>query len=82
MLESKLSSPLEQAIGGEALERYERALSAPEAGRTERDHRPRGAGLHLRGAGGGARQTHAEAARKAAQRALVRLVEEMDRGQK
>ena len=73
-------SPLDHAIGTEAVERYERALArlSPEeqeaiVGRVELgytyDELARALG-----------KPTAEAARKAAQRALVRLVEEMERG--
>jgi RNA polymerase sigma-70 factor (ECF subfamily) len=74
-------SPLEQAIGREAVERYERALQRlrPEEreaiiGRIEMGHSYE----ELAEALG---KPTADAARKAAQRALVRLVEEMKRGE-
>ena len=72
-------SPLEEAIGVEAVERYERALA-----RLKPDDRDAIIGRiemgytyeELAEALG---KPSSEAARKAAQRALVRLVEEMDR---
>jgi RNA polymerase sigma factor (sigma-70 family) len=74
------SSPLEQAIGQEAVERYERALERL----TPQDREAIIARVEL----GYSYEELAEAlgkptpdaARKAAQRALVRLVEEMKRG--
>lgn len=81
-LESKLSSPLEQAIGQEALDRYDRALQRlrPEEqnaviGRVE-------LGYTYEELAEALDKPSAEAARKAAQRALVRLAEEMERGRK
>ncbi|HET9261712.1 MAG TPA: sigma-70 family RNA polymerase sigma factor [Vicinamibacterales bacterium] len=72
-------SPLEQAIGSEAIERYERALGRlrPEeqealVGRIEMGYDY----AELAQALG---KPTADAARKAAERALVRLVEEMER---
>lgn len=72
-------SPLEQAIGAEALERYERALSGlrPEeqdaiVGRIELGYTYEELAESLG-------KPTPDAARKAAQRALVRLVEEMGR---
>jgi RNA polymerase sigma-70 factor, ECF subfamily len=80
MLEADDDSPLEQAIGRETVERYEEALQRlrPE----ERE------AIILRVEMGYSYEDMAEslgkptpdAARKAAQRALVRLVEEMKRG--
>jgi RNA polymerase sigma-70 factor, ECF subfamily len=74
-------SPLEQAIGREAVERYERALQRlrPEEreaiiGRIEMGHSYEELAEVLG-------KPTADAARKAAQRALVRLVEEMKRGE-
>ncbi len=73
-------SPLEEAIGREAVERYERALQRlrPEEreaiiARVEMDYSYE----ELAGALG---KPTPDAARKAAQRALVRLAEEMKRG--
>ncbi len=73
-------SPLEEAIGHEAVERYERALQRlrPEEreaiiARVEMDYSYE----ELAGALG---KPTPDAARKAAQRALVRLAEEMKRG--
>jgi RNA polymerase sigma factor (sigma-70 family) len=75
-------SPLEQAIGGEALERYERALARLSAneqdvivGRVELGYTYEELAQALG-------KPTADAARKAAQRALVRLLEEMERGNK
>jgi RNA polymerase sigma-70 factor (ECF subfamily) len=72
-------SPLEQAIGGEAVDRYERALARLRAedreaiiGRIEMGYTYDELAEALGKPSG-------EAARKAAQRALVRLVEEMQR---
>lgn len=73
-------SPLEQAIGAEAVDRYEQALSRlrPEEqeaimGRVELGYTYEELAQVLG-------KPTPEAARKAAQRALVRLVQEMDRG--
>jgi RNA polymerase sigma-70 factor, ECF subfamily len=73
-------SPLEQAIGNQALERYEGALSRlrPEEqdaiiGRVEFGYTYEELARALG-------KPTPDAARKAAQRALVRLVEEMERG--
>jgi RNA polymerase sigma-70 factor (ECF subfamily) len=73
-------SPLEQAIGTEAIERYESALARlrPEEqdaiiGRIELGYTYEELARALG-------KPTADAARKAAQRALVRLVEEMQRG--
>ncbi len=72
-------SPLEQAIGSETVERYERALSRLRAeeqdviiGRVE-------LGYTYEELAEAVGRPTADAARKAAQRALVRLVEEMQR---
>jgi RNA polymerase sigma factor (sigma-70 family) len=76
----RAASPLEQAIGREAVETYERALERlkPEereaiVGRLE-------LGYSYEELAGTLDKPSAEAARKAAQRALVRLAEEMKRG--
>jgi RNA polymerase sigma factor (sigma-70 family) len=81
-LASQLSSPLEQAIGQEALDRYDRALQRlkPEEqnavlGRVE-------LGYTYEELAEALDKPSPEAARKAAQRALVRLAQEMERGQK
>ena len=73
-------SPLEQAIGSEAVERYEVALARlkPEerdtlVGRIELGYSYEELARELG-------KPTAEAARKAAKRALIRLVEEMERG--
>lgn len=78
-LESHLS-PLEQAIGSEAIDRYETALARlrPEdretlIGRVE-------LGYTYEELAEALGKPTADAARKAAQRALIRLVEEMERG--
>ena len=74
-------SPLEDAIGSEAVESYERALERlrPEEreaiiGRVE-------LGLSYDDLAQALGKTSSEAARKAAQRALLRLAEEMQRGE-
>jgi RNA polymerase sigma factor (sigma-70 family) len=80
MLEAGADSPLEQAIGRETVERYEEALQ-----RLKPEERE---AIILRVEMGYSYEDMAEtlgkptpdAARKAAQRALVRLVEEMKRG--
>jgi RNA polymerase sigma-70 factor (ECF subfamily) len=73
-------SPLEQAIGNEAIERYERALARlrPEdqdsiIGRVE-------LGYTYEELAEALSKPSPDAARKAAQRALIRLAEEMERG--
>ena len=78
-LESHLS-PLEQAIGSEAIDRYETALARlmPEdretlIGRVE-------LGYTYEELAEALGKPTADAARKTAQRALIRLVEEMERG--
>ena len=79
-LEAESLSPLEQAIGSEAIERYEAALSRlrPEEqetliGRIELGYTYEELAQALG-------KPTPDAARKAAQRALIRLVEEMARG--
>ena len=79
-LEGRARTPLEQAIGHEAVERYERALQRlkPEereliVARVEMDYTYE----ELAQVTG---KPTADAARKAARRALVRLAEEMKRG--
>ena len=74
-----VESPLEQAIGREALERYERALQrlTPEERETIIARVEMGCSYdQIAGAMG---KPTAEAARKAARRALIRLAEEMER---
>jgi DNA-directed RNA polymerase specialized sigma subunit, sigma24 homolog len=78
-LEADGQSPLEQAIGNEAIERYERALSSlrPDEqdaiiGRVEFGYTYEELARELG-------KPTPDAARKAAQRALVRLIEEMAR---
>lgn len=77
---ASLPSPLEQAIGNEALDRYETALQRlrPEdqdaiIGRVELGYTYDELARELG-------KPTADAARKAAQRAMVRLIEEMERG--
>ena len=79
-LEADTLSPLEQAIGTEAIERYEQALARlrPEdqeviTGRVELGYTYDELAEVLG-------KPTAEAARKAAERALIRLVKEMERG--
>jgi DNA-directed RNA polymerase specialized sigma24 family protein len=78
-LEDSSPSPLENAIGAEALERYERALAQLEAedqdliiGKVELGFTNEELATALG-------KPTADAARKAAQRALVRLAEAMSR---
>lgn len=73
-------SPLEQAIGRENLERYEVALS--ELRQEEREAiigRIEMGGIQLPGARRALGKPSADAARKATQRALIRLAEELRR---
>jgi RNA polymerase sigma factor (sigma-70 family) len=74
-------SPLEEAIGNEALERYERALARlrPEEQDVIIARVELGFGNEELATALG--KPSADAARKAAQRALVRLAEEMSRGE-
>ena len=72
-------SPLEHAIGGEALERYERALARLSAAEQEAIVGRVELGLTYEELAESMGKPSSEAARKAAQRALVRLVEEMER---
>ncbi len=72
-------SPLEQAIGGEALDRYERALARLTEGEREAIIGRLEMGYTYEELAEALGKPTADAARKAAQRALVRLVEEMDR---
>ena len=71
-------SPLEQAIGGEAVDRYERALARLKPGEREAIIGRIEMGYTYEELGAALGKPTADAARKAAQRALVRLVEEMD----
>ncbi len=72
-------SPLEQAIGQEALERYERALNRLKAEDQEAIISRIEIGCSYQELAEALNKPTAEAARKAAQRALVRLAEEMKR---
>jgi RNA polymerase sigma factor (sigma-70 family) len=72
-------SPLEQAIGGEAVERYERALAALRAEEREAIIARVEMGCTYEEMAEALGKPSAEAARKAAQRALVRLAAEMNR---
>lgn len=71
-------SPLEQAIGGEAVDRYERALARLKPGEREAIIGRVEMGYTYEELGTALGKPTPDAARKAAQRALVRLVEEMD----
>jgi RNA polymerase sigma-70 factor, ECF subfamily len=72
-------SPLEQAIGTETVDRYERALSRLKDTEREAIIGRLEMGYTYEELAEALGKPTAEAARKAAQRALVRLVEEMDR---
>jgi RNA polymerase sigma-70 factor (ECF subfamily) len=72
-------SPLEQAIGGEAIDRYERALARLKDGEREVIIGRVELGYSFEELADALGKPSADAARKSAQRALVRLVEEMDR---
>jgi RNA polymerase sigma factor (sigma-70 family) len=72
-------SPLEQAIGGEALDRYERALARLTEAERETIIGRIEMGYTYDELAEALGKPSGEAARKAAQRALVRLVEEMER---
>ena len=73
-------SPLEQAIGREAVERYERALARLTAEEREAIIARVEMGYSYEELAEALGKPTPDAARKAAQRALVRLVEEMRRG--
>jgi RNA polymerase sigma factor (sigma-70 family) len=75
-----VESPLEQAIGREAVECYERALQRLTAGEREAIIGRVEMGYSYEEMAEALGKPTADAARKAAQRALVRLVEEMKRG--
>jgi RNA polymerase sigma factor (sigma-70 family) len=77
--EDRAASPLEQAIGQEAIERYERALARlrPEEQEAVIGRVEMGYGYDELAEALG--KPTADAARKAAERALVRLAEEMTR---
>jgi RNA polymerase sigma-70 factor (ECF subfamily) len=71
-------SPLEQAIGSQALERYERALARLRPEEQETLVARLEMGCTYQEVAESLGKPSAEAARKAAQRALVRLIAEMD----
>jgi RNA polymerase sigma-70 factor (ECF subfamily) len=71
-------SPLEQAIGSEAIDRYERALQRLKEAEREAIIGRLEMGYTYEELAEALGKPTADAARKAAQRALVRLVEEMD----
>lgn len=73
-------SPLEQAIGVEAVERYERALARLKASEREALIGRIELGYTYEELAQALGKPTADAARKAAQRALIRLLQEMDRG--
>jgi RNA polymerase sigma-70 factor (ECF subfamily) len=73
-------SPLEQAIGQEAVDRYERALERLKPEEREAIIARVEMGYSYQELAEVLDKPSAEAARKAAQRALVRLAEEMKRG--
>jgi RNA polymerase sigma-70 factor (ECF subfamily) len=72
-------SPLEQAIGREGVERYERALQQLNAGDREAIVGRLELGYSYEELAGALGKPSAEAARKAAQRALLKLAEELRR---
>ena len=72
-------SPLEQAIGGEAIDRYERALARLKPAEREAIIGRIEMGYSYEELGAALGKPTPDAARKAAQRALLRLVEEMER---
>jgi RNA polymerase sigma-70 factor (ECF subfamily) len=73
-------SPLEEAIGQQALDKYERALERLRPGEREAIIARAELGLSYEELAVALGKPTADAARKAAQRALIRLAEEMDRG--
>jgi RNA polymerase sigma factor (sigma-70 family) len=73
------ASPLEQAIGREAVDRYERALATLPPGEREAIIGRVEMGYTYQELADALGKPSAEAARKAAERALVRLAEEMRR---
>ena len=75
-------SPLEQAIGNEAVERYDRALGRLRAEEREVVIARIEMGYTFQELAGVLGKPSAEAARKAAHRAIVRLAEEMQRAAK
>jgi RNA polymerase sigma factor (sigma-70 family) len=72
-------SPLEQAIGGEAVDRYERALARLKEGEREAIIGRIEMGYTYEELAEALGKPTGDAARKAAHRALIRLVEEMER---
>jgi RNA polymerase sigma-70 factor (ECF subfamily) len=72
-------SPLEEAIGREAVERYERALARLKPEERETIIAKVELGYSYDELAEALGKTTSDAARKAAQRALVRLAEEMKR---
>ena len=72
-------SPLEQAIGSEALDRYERALARLSEGEREAIVGRLEMGYTYEELADALGKPTADAARKAAERALLRLIEEMGR---
>jgi RNA polymerase sigma-70 factor (ECF subfamily) len=78
--DDRVESPLEQAIGREAVERYEQALGRLKAEEREAIIARVEMGYTYEDLAEALGKPTADAARKAAQRALVRLAEEMKRG--
>jgi RNA polymerase sigma-70 factor, ECF subfamily len=78
--EDPAPSPLEAAIGQQALDRYEQALECLRPADREAIIARVEMGLSYEELAAALGKPTAEAARKAAQRALIRLAEEMDRG--
>jgi RNA polymerase sigma-70 factor, ECF subfamily len=74
------TSPLEQAIGQEAVDRYDRALERLQPGDREAIIGRVELGYSYEELAEALGKPTADAARKAAQRALLRLAEEMNRG--
>ena len=72
-------SPLEEAIGGQALDAYERALERLRPEEREAIVARVEMGLSYEELAASLQKPSADAARKFAQRALIRLAEEMDR---
>jgi RNA polymerase sigma-70 factor (ECF subfamily) len=73
-------SPLEEAIGSRALDAYERALERLRPAEREAIVARVEMGLSYEELAAALQKPTADAARKFAQRALIRLAEEMDRG--
>ena len=74
----KRASPLEEAIGRESMERYERALAALDPGEREAVIGRIEMGYSYEELAEALGKPTADAARKAARRALIRLVEHMN----